>query len=112
LDSFLSAWAKDRPDAFAFRLTGNLAEAHLHVVDLPPGREVHSPDDAHEGQKSYVLKDLDAELLGFFSTRHKAVFTHHDTNIHLHLITIDRKWMGHLEGMHMDPRRVVLFVPE
>jgi acetolactate decarboxylase len=47
-------------------------------------------------------------LLGFFSTGHKAVFTHHDTNIHVHYISWDNKLMGHLDLLRVDPTRVVL----
>lgn len=112
LDTFLTAWAKDRPDAFAFRLTGRLADARLHVVDLPPGSAVRSPDDAHQGQKSYALKEPDAELLGLLLHQAQGRVYPPRHNIHVHLITTGRQWMGHLEDMHMDPRRVVLYIAE
>ena len=55
-------------------------------------------------------KEVEADLLGFFSMKHKAVFTHHDTNIHLHLIDKERNWMGHVDGLRFDPRAIRLFV--
>lgn len=110
LDAFLTDRLASRNTPVAFRLTGVVEQAEVHIVDLPPGSEVHSPEDAHQGRKSFTRKAVQADLLGFFSTRHKAVFTHHDTNIHIHLIDADRKWMGHVDGLHMEPTVMRLFV--
>ncbi len=38
------------------------------------------------------------DIVGFFSTEHKTIFTHHDTFMHLHLITKDKLMMGHLDN--------------
>jgi acetolactate decarboxylase len=48
------------------------------------------------------------ELVGVFSTKHQAVFTHHGSNIHVHLIAADGSLMGHLDRLRMDPARVRL----
>ncbi|MCC7502265.1 MAG: acetolactate decarboxylase [Flavobacteriales bacterium] len=108
LDAFLTTLGKERSGPFVFRIDGLVTEAHLHVMDVPPGTEIHGPDDAHASQKNFTLRDVNAELVGFFSTKHKAVFTHHDTNIHVHLLTMDRSAMGHLERLRFDPSRVRL----
>lgn len=110
LDSFLTAYSKDRSAPFAFRIDGPVTEAHLHVMDLPPGTVIHGPDEPHASQKNFALRHVDVQLVGFFSTQHKAVFTHHDTNIHVHLVTVDRSAMGHLEQLLLDPKRVRLKV--
>lgn len=110
IDAFLTAayGALDMP--FAFKLKGIFKEVHVHIVDVLPGTEVHGPDDAHRGNKGYRVSGAEAEAIGFFSTRHKAVFTHHDTNIHVHAITSDRTWMGHVEAISFDARAVRLEV--
>jgi len=38
------------------------------------------------------------------------VFTHHDTNIHVHAITADRDWMGHVEELRFQPEHCILRV--
>jgi acetolactate decarboxylase len=58
---------------------------------------VSSPEDAHKGQTNYNLKNEEVVIIGFFSTEHKGVFTHHDSFLHLHLITKDERKMGHLD---------------
>ena len=111
LDAFLVAHAGAGEAPFAFRMVGRIQQAEIHVVALPEGAAVHSPEDAHQGQRSFALKDMDCELIGFFSTRHKAVFTHHDSNLHVHLSTQDRRFMGHLDSVHFDPRLTTLYLP-
>lgn len=97
LEHYLDKLTKSSPRPFMFKLEGVVEQAKIHIVNLPKGSKVSSPDEAHKGQKNYVLKDEQSEIIGFFSTRHKAIFTHHDTYLHMHLITADRQKMGHLD---------------
>lgn len=110
LDAFLTVGYGALETPFAFKLLGIFKEVDVHIVDVPPGTDVHGPDDAHRGNKNYRISGAEAEAIGFFSTRHKAVFTHHDTNIHVHAITTDRGWMGHVEAITFDARAVRLEV--
>jgi acetolactate decarboxylase len=110
LEAYLhNRWGKLGP--FPFRLSGYFPEARIHVVNLPKGTVVKSPEDAHQGQQDYVLNNAKAEVLGFFSTEHKAVFTHHNTFLHLHLIKEDRASMGHLDDAKFE-KGIKIFLPE
>lgn len=97
-------------EPFFFRLEGEVDKAIIHVVNLPPGSLISSPDEAHVGQRNYTLENEAVEILGFFSTKHKAIFTHHNTFLHLHLISADKKWMGHVDYLRIDPRRIKLLL--
>lgn len=109
LESYLAqAFASTRP--FTFKLTGKVKHARIHVVNLPPGSIIKSPNDAHLGQADIALSDVDAVMIGFYSTQHKGVFTHHDSNVHIHLITKDAKTMGHLDDIKIDPAEVTLSI--
>lgn len=101
LDAFLFMRSSEAP--FFFRLQGRVTEATAHVMDVPPGTTINGPSDAHASQKHFTVNDAEVELIGVFSTQHKTMFTHHDSNIHVHLITADRLLMGHLERLRMDP---------
>lgn len=103
LDAFLTKRYADREAPFFFRLKGKLTEATAHVMDVPPGTIINGPGDAHASQKRFAVNDAEVELIGVFSMQHKTVFTHHDSNIHVHLITSDRTLMGHLDRLLMDP---------
>lgn len=93
---------------FAFKLTGSVSKAIIHVQNLPKGTKVSSPKEAHKGQTSFELKDEEVIIIGFFSTDHKGVFTHHDTNVHLHLITEDESKMGHLDKLEIEKMKLYL----
>lgn len=110
LDAFLTARYASVGEPFAFKLMGTVSEVHAHIVDVSPGTVINGPDDAHRENKHFTLRERTMDLLGFFSTRHKAVFTHHDTNIHVHAITAERNWMGHVERLRFLPGRLTLLV--
>ncbi|PKG44133.1 alpha-acetolactate decarboxylase [Psychroflexus sp. MES1-P1E] len=95
---------------FVFKLTGKISKAIIHIQNLPKGTIVSSPKEAHQGQTNYELKDEEATIIGFFSTEHKGVFTHHDSNIHLHLITKNESKMGHLDELEIENMK--LYVPK
>lgn len=89
--------AVDKGKPFVFRLLGTIDTAHIHVQNLTPGAVVSSPKEAHAGQVDYTLVERVGELLGFYSTQHQGVYTHHDTYLHLHFMTKDQTAMGHLD---------------
>lgn len=111
LEHYLEETTKMNPRPFFFKLSGEVEEANIHVVNLPKGTKVSSPQEAHQGQKNYKLHNRDSEILGFFSTRHKGIFTHHDSFLHLHLITKDKEKMGHLDEMLLKKENIILYLP-
>jgi acetolactate decarboxylase len=110
LDAFLTATFGEGVPPFAFRITGLFESIQVHVLDVPPGTEINGPEDAHRHKEHFTINDREAETIGFFSTQHRRVFTHHDANIHVHAITVEKDWMGHVEKMQFDPRKVRLWV--
>jgi acetolactate decarboxylase len=97
LEAYLDKATKNSPRPFLFKLSGNVAQASIHIVNLPKGATVSSPAEAHQGRVNYSVNDEQVEIIGFFSTEHQTIFTHHDTFLHMHLITADRQQMGHLD---------------
>ncbi|MFD2246347.1 acetolactate decarboxylase [Pontibacter ruber] len=112
LEAYLDQATQTAPRPFAFRLTGTVGSATIHIVNLPKGTKVSSPADAHQGQQNYRLTNQTAEIVGFFSTAHKAIFTHHDTYLHMHLLTADKNRMGHLDEVTFTPGTMKLYLPE
>lgn len=110
LETFLDVTTKKHSRPFAFRLTATIEHGTIHIVNLPDGIAVSSPEDAHQHQQNYALKNEEVELIGFFSTAHQGIFTHHDTYMHIHLITADKSKMGHLESVIMN-NGAKLFLP-
>lgn len=108
LEKFIDSKTKSSKRPFTFKLTGHVSEAKIHIQNLPDGTEVSSPEEAHQGQVSYAVNNEDAEIVGFFSTEHKGVFTHHDSFLHMHLITKDETKMGHLDALEIGSMKLYL----
>lgn len=111
IEKHIEGLTQNYQSPFAFKLTGTATAAQIHIVNLPPGKQVKSPDDAHEGQVNYKLENERVEIVGFFSKQHKGVFTHHDTYLHAHLINERRDKMGHLDGLTVAKGAVKLYLP-
>ncbi|MFZ1634061.1 MAG: acetolactate decarboxylase, partial [Chitinophagales bacterium] len=79
LENYLLSLNKGQTEPFMFRIAGNVETAQIHVFNLPGGTTVYSPEDAKKGQQIYMLNNMPVEIIGFFSTQHQGIFTHHDT---------------------------------
>jgi len=64
----------DKP--LLIRIDGVFKDITVHSVNLPDGSSVSSPDQAHEGLTKYRYQNLSGSMVGFFSRKHKAIFTH------------------------------------
>jgi len=93
---------------FAFKLEGTVNSAEIHIQNLPEGAKVSSPKEAHQGQVNYTLLNEDVVIIGFYSEHHHGIFTHHDSNVHLHLMTKDEEKMGHLDAIAFKEMRLYL----
>lgn len=109
LEQYLDQLASNREHPFAYKLSGTAKRAIFHIQNLPEGTAVSSPQEAHQGQVNYELLQEDVEILGFFSRAHQGIFTHHDSYVHMHLISKDELKMGHLDELEIG--RMKLFLP-
>lgn len=108
LEKFIDDKTIDFKRPFAFKLIGQVSSAIIHIQNLPEGTKVSSPDEAHQRLTNYNIKNEYAEIIGFFSTEHKGVFTHHDSFLHMHLITKDESKMGHLDELEIGKMKLHL----
>jgi acetolactate decarboxylase len=110
VEKFIDKKTTDYNRPFAFKLVGKASEANIHIQNLPKGTKVSSPQEAHQGQIQYQLSNEEVEIVGFFSTEHQGIFTHHDSFLHMHLITSKKDKMGHLDHLNID--QMILFLPK
>lgn len=108
LEKFVENKTTEFKKPFTFKLIGQVSSAIIHIQNLPEGTNVSSPAEAHQGQTNYNIKNEDAEIIGFFSTEHKGIFTHHDSFLHMHLITKDENKMGHLDELEIGEMKLYL----
>lgn len=108
LEKFINEVTLGEKRPFTFKLIGKVSKARIHVQNVPKGTKVTSPDEAHQGQTDYTIKKENVEIIGFFSTEHKGIFTHHDSFLHMHLITEDETQMGHLDELEIEDMKLYL----
>jgi len=109
LDKFLFKNLNNK-DAFVFKLEGEIESGKIHVQNLPPNTKVSSPKEAHQGQVDFELTKSRVEIVGFYSNSAKGIYTHHDTNIHVHLLNEDKTIMGHCDAVSFNPKSIKLYV--
>ena len=86
----------DKP--FPFLLRGKVAKATLHIVNKTDDGPF-TPKDHDRIKVPFEVEDREVEILGFYSEKHAGVFTHHDSNVHMHLKTADGKLSGHVDSV-------------
>jgi alpha-acetolactate decarboxylase len=86
---------------FPFLLEGNVASLDWHVINWKEGDSIHNHKKHTESGLNGTLKNTEVEIVGFYSTKHKAVFTHHTTNMHLHFKTDDNSVAGHIDDIRI-----------
>jgi len=83
-------------EPFPFMIEGVAKSFDWHVIDWPEGDTEHS-HDKHIHSGLYGSHENQAvAMLGFYSNKHHAIFTHHTTNMHVH-VKSDRA-TGHADG--------------
>ncbi|HIA00832.1 MAG TPA: hypothetical protein EYN66_02795, partial [Myxococcales bacterium] len=105
LDAFIEREARasglNVEEAFPFRIEGAPTRLDWHVID---GSKIPSDAHGHEAHmRTAVRGSLSGKVvrvLGFYSPKHHAVFTHHDTNTHAHVISDAPVVTGHVD--HLD----------
>jgi len=111
IEKHLDKITKKRKRPFLFKINGIVNYANFHIVNLPDSIKVNSPKKAHIGQVNYNLVNEEVEIIGFFSTDHKSIFTHHDTFLHMHIISKNKDKMGHLDNLELSGNGVKLYLP-
>ncbi len=97
IDSIASKLGMDTEKPFPFMILGEIERANWHVVDWPTGDSVHTHEKHITSGPHGIIQNEEVQILGFFSKHHQAIFTHHTTFMHLHLVTADNRLAAHLD---------------
>lgn len=84
---------------FPFRLTGTFSEVQWHVVNWKEGDMEHTCEKHKMTGPHGVLAALQGEILGFHSLHHHRIFTHHSTNVHMHVKSASGDLVAHVDGL-------------
>ena len=98
-------------EPFPFLIEGIVKSFDWHVIDWKDGDMEHT-HEKHKTSGLYgTINNRQVEMLGFYSNAHHAIFTHHTTNMHIHVKTADNKVAGHVDGLTLG-KGMTLKLPE
>ena len=80
-----------------FLLEGDAFNIDWHVINWDKNDTVHTHKKHQESGVNGTVNNRKISVLGFYSNKHKAVFTHHSTTIHMHFKTEDNLLAGHVD---------------
>ncbi len=87
---------------FPFLLEGTIQKFDWHVINWRDGDTIHTPEKHKTKGMHGTIKNKDVEMLGFYSTKHKRLFTHHTRNSHIHVKTNKNGVAGHVDNLLLD----------
>lgn len=98
----------DLNTAFPFRVLGDFSSIDFHIISKPIDEKENSHELHNKAKKHFLLKNTNAELVGFYSRNHEGVFTHKGHYIHTHIIDENKTNMGHLENLSTENKIKIL----
>lgn len=98
-------------ESFPFLLEGMVKNLNWHVIAWDLNDTVHTHDKHKTSGLHGSITNEPVRIVGFYSKNHKGVFTHHSTNIHMHVITADKQLVGHIDDLAIDTN-MTLFIPK
>ncbi|OEK03365.1 hypothetical protein BFP97_18360 [Roseivirga sp. 4D4] len=87
--------------AFPFMLVGDFDHIEWHIINAAEAKAQN-----HDAYKEAGLQGVgdyaNARVLGFYSSQHEGVFTHHGSFLHMHFIDGSERVMGHVDALRND----------
>jgi acetolactate decarboxylase len=115
LETYIDKTAKENNinvnEPFPFLIEGRLKSFDWHVINWKDGDTEHSHEKHVNSGLHGTIHNKEAKMLGFYSNSHHAIFTHHTTNMHIHVKTTDNKIAGHIDGLTLG-KEMVLKLPD
>jgi acetolactate decarboxylase len=94
---------------FPFLIQDTPVKLQFHIVNKTDDSP-HTPEKHEAIKVKFTLEKTACQMLGFHSDSHHGVFTHHDSNIHVHVITSNKQQSGHVESVQFS-RQAKLLLP-
>lgn len=94
---------------FPFKIIGNFNAITTHIV-TPRSADVEGYR-ADVKQQLFSFDNSVGSLLGFYSERHQGIFTSSKSYVHVHYLSDDQTFMGHLDKINTDGKSLTLYLP-
>jgi len=99
----------DTKESFPFKIIGNFDSLTTHIV-TPRSPDVEGYR-ADVKQQLFSIDNSTGSLLGFYSEKHQGVFTSSKSYIHVHYLSDDQTFMGHLDKINTAAKALTLYLP-
>jgi len=103
IEKYIEQTAKENQinidEPFPFLIGGIALSFDWHVIDWKAGDKEHTHEKHKTSGLHGTINDRQVDLLGFYSNAHHTIFTHHTTNMHIHVRTTDNKLAGHVDDL-------------
>jgi acetolactate decarboxylase len=99
----------DIDQAFPFLVHSHITRATFHVLRNQSEGE-YSPELHEKAKVPFPIADQSVEIIGFYSRRHRGVFTPRDSDFHMHVRTLDNHLSGHLKTFSVS-KGMTLYLP-
>lgn len=100
----------DTTEAFPFMVTGMFKEVSWHVISWKDGDTEHTHEKHINSGAQDTKFDATGRIIGFYSPKHHRIFTHHSTNMHMHIKMDEPAIAGHVDNITFDGKGL-LFLP-
>lgn len=114
LEALISQTAKqngyDITMPFAFKIEAKPQSVNYHIIDWKTGVN-HTMENHKQFAFSGKSQNSNATFLGFYSDHHHSVFTHHTTNMHVHVLDEKSKNVGHLDDIKVNSM-ITIYLPK
>lgn len=84
-----------------FLISGKARFIDWHVIDWDEEDTEHSHRKHIESGPHGRVENPEVIILGFYSNKHKAIFTHHSSDLHMHFKTNDNTLAGHIDDIEV-----------
>ncbi len=101
----------DTKEPFPFLIDGKPESLNWHVINWKDGDLEHSHEKHIASGLNGTLKNQKVEMLGFYSDSHHAIFTHHTTNMHIHMKMVNGEIAGHVDNLILG-KEMILKLPK
>lgn len=85
---------------FAFKMEAIPQRVAYHVMDWQDG-VAHDMTNHRQFAYNGTIQEKNTTFLGFYSDHHHSIFTHHSTNMHVHILEEGTNIVGHLEEINL-----------
>lgn len=113
LNDYIQQVAEERnlniSEPFPFILEGVFTRVKWHIISDPGIDGTH--DDHMNKSWNRTDEKIHSKILGFYSTKHHAIFTHHSTNSHMHFYHELSGLSGHVDELILS-ENIILKLPK